>query len=99
MRELGSEQCFHGDHKSERHHFFGHVADVALAPIACERQRLLDHRVCVLNDTLAMKCRLREAALAAPQFALARQQALAEQTRGSAFYSRALVEFLRLADD
>lgn len=99
VSEFGAEESTDGDFESESHHFFGHVAAIALFPIFDMEEGLIGHGLGVFGDALAVKCRLGQAALPEPEFAFGGEQALSEKALGGVTEARTFFKFLRLADE
>ena len=99
VSELRTEESADGNFESEGHHFFGHVAAIAIAPILNVREGLIGHGVGVFGDALAVKSGLSEAALLEPQVAFGSQEAFAEEALSSVSQAGAFFEFLGLADE
>ena len=77
---VGAEERVADDPERERHHVFVDVdlGAGATFPVTREVERGLPHRALGLANTVAMKRWLEDAALAEPEFAFAREEAVAE---------------------
>ena len=95
-RKRGAEKRSHGGFERQLHHFFRHVARIAVAPVPRLHLRAIEHRGRVFVDSVAMKRGLRQPPLPPPEISFADQQALPQQALGGFFRQRALVKFALL---
>jgi hypothetical protein len=70
------------DCHGQAHHLSSNVEDSAIPPGLDMRKAFFHHRSGVTGDARAVECGLRKAALAAPDFAIAGQQTLSQDSGG-----------------
>src|SRR5260370_24640333 len=74
VRDIHAKQRLRPDRQREAHHLDARVASIPIAPGGQSSLRVLRHDSRISFDALAMKCRLRQPPLPAPEFSFADQQ-------------------------